>query len=506
MKELKVIVIDDEMLIRKLIRMKIDTERLNLKIVGEYSNGAAALRELEEVKPDIVISDICMPEADGLLFSEECVRLFPEIKIILVTGYDDFEYARRSIKAGVFDYILKPVQEDELNSSLERAANEILRIRGQKEKQSQFLKEMKLNKAALRDIYLNNILSQNQNIEDMKERLLEYGINIENNAAKRIQLGLIVVKEGFYEPGVIMQIMEEAKAFFQNDEGIIVLKDLWNRIVIISECAEIPFAECLDILGSLIKSKYKCHLFMGISGKSSGWKEIHKAYLDALQFIQDKRMGKTEKETADFKEWENIKNAIQKGNIEEAQKLGQMLLDNGSTDLREMNQELQTKCRKLCIDLEFNQNTLLFLKEIPWVYTKGQMKYCIGNIVTELTIRKKIDSGENNSETIDNILKYMIRHIGEEELSLNLLAEEFCLSSSYLSKLVKNFTGKKYVELQSDLRLLKLLEMIHTTNMKDCDIGNMIGIQDPHYLSIWFKKMMGSSITEYRKCISERAK
>ena len=119
MKKLKVVVIDDEMLIRKLIRMKIDTKRLNLEIVGEYANGASALQDLEEIKPDIVISDICMPEADGLLFSEECVKRFPEIKIILVTGYDDFEYARRSIKAGVFDYILKPVQEEELNASLE---------------------------------------------------------------------------------------------------------------------------------------------------------------------------------------------------------------------------------------------------------------------------------------------------------------------------------------------------------------------------------------------------
>ena len=117
MKKLKVIVIDDEMLIRKLIRMKMDTKRLNLEVAGEYANGAAALQELREIRPDIVISDICMPEADGLLFSEECVKLFPEIKIILVTGYDDFEYARRGIKAGVFDYLLKPIQEEELNVS-----------------------------------------------------------------------------------------------------------------------------------------------------------------------------------------------------------------------------------------------------------------------------------------------------------------------------------------------------------------------------------------------------
>ena len=137
------------------------------------------MQDLEEIKPDIVISDICMPEADGLLFSEECVKRFPEIKIILVTGYDDFEYARRSIKAGVFDYILKPVQEEELNASLERAVNEILKSCDEKERQKQFLREMNLNKAALRDIYLNDILSKNQNIEDMKEKLLDYGIDID---------------------------------------------------------------------------------------------------------------------------------------------------------------------------------------------------------------------------------------------------------------------------------------------------------------------------------------
>jgi two-component system, response regulator YesN len=298
---------------------------------------------------------------------------------------------------------------------------------------------------------------------------------------------------------------EEAKTFFQSDEGIIVLKDLWNRIVIISECEGIPFAECLDILNSLIKTKYKCRLFVGISGKFSGWREIHMAYLDALKFIQDKRMGENKKNTEDLRAWKQIENAVRRGNIEEAQRLGQMILDNEETDLVEVNLRLQTRFQKLCIDLEFSQNNLMFLKEIAWVYTKEQIKYCVGNIITELVIRRKINSGDNNSEVIEEILKYMIHHMGEEA-SLNFLAEKFSLSSCYLSKLIRNFTGKKYVELLSDIRLLKLLEMIHTTNMKDYDIGTMIGIQDPHYLSIWFKKMMGLSVTEYRKCISEKTK
>lgn len=165
------------------------------------------------------------------------------------------------------------------------------------------------------------------------------------------------------------------------------------------------------------------------------------AYLDALKFIQDKRMGENKKNTEDLRAWKQIENAVRRGNIEEAQRLGQMILDNEETDLVEVNLRLQTRFQKLCIDLEFSQNNLMFLKEIAWVYTKEQIKYCVGNIITELVIRRKINSGDNNSEVIEEILKYMIHHMGEEA-SLNFLAEKFSLSSCYLSKLIRNFTGK----------------------------------------------------------------
>ena len=100
------------------------------------------------------------------------------------------------------------------------------------------------------------------------------------------------------------------------------------------------------------------------------------AYLDALKFIQDKRMGENKKNTEDLRAWKQIENAVRRGNIEEAQRLGQMILDNEETDLVEVNLRLQTRFQKLCIDLEFSQNNLMFLKEIAWVYTKEQIKYC----------------------------------------------------------------------------------------------------------------------------------
>lgn len=91
--------------------------------------------------------------------------------------------------------------------------------------------------------------------------------------------------------------------------------------MIISECEGIPFAECLDILNSLIKTKYKCRLFVGISGKFSGWREIHMAYLDALKFIQDKRMGKTKKYRR-FKSVETDRKCCSEGEYRRSSKVG----------------------------------------------------------------------------------------------------------------------------------------------------------------------------------------
>ena len=113
MDNLKVIMLDDEVLIRKLIKMKMNAKDLNLEIVGEFSNASSALLSLNELKPDIIISDICMPEVDGISFSEQCTEILPNSKVIIVTGYNDFEYARRSLKAGVYVYLMKPIQADE---------------------------------------------------------------------------------------------------------------------------------------------------------------------------------------------------------------------------------------------------------------------------------------------------------------------------------------------------------------------------------------------------------
>ncbi|WKL04623.1 response regulator [Paenibacillus amylolyticus] len=111
---LKVLIVDDEYLIRNLLRMRIDWKQQGMTIIGEASDAEEALNQVELLRPDIVFTDIYMPKMDGIELSGILMERYPNIKIVVVTGHDEFEYARQSVKLGISDFILKPIRASEL--------------------------------------------------------------------------------------------------------------------------------------------------------------------------------------------------------------------------------------------------------------------------------------------------------------------------------------------------------------------------------------------------------
>lgn len=126
---LKVILVDDEYLIRNLIRIRIDWEKNGLEIIGEANGAEEAMELLDLYRPDIVFTDICMSNIDGIEFSRMAFEKHPDLKIVIITGYDEFEYARESIKLGISDYILKPIRAQELLKTIEKLKKTIAKER-----------------------------------------------------------------------------------------------------------------------------------------------------------------------------------------------------------------------------------------------------------------------------------------------------------------------------------------------------------------------------------------
>lgn len=117
---LTVFLVDDETLIRSGMKKLLPWEALGFSIVGEAENGRQALPLIEKLTPDLVITDLKMPLCDGITLTGEIKKLLPRTEVIILTGYDEFDYARQAIRMGVFDFLLKPISPDELQATLLR--------------------------------------------------------------------------------------------------------------------------------------------------------------------------------------------------------------------------------------------------------------------------------------------------------------------------------------------------------------------------------------------------
>ncbi|MGB8453378.1 MAG: response regulator [Anaerocolumna sp.] len=121
----KVMIIDDEKAIRSLLRITLEKESFGLEIVGEAASGIEAINTIDNYKPDIAFVDIRMPFMDGIEFSKLAIKRYPKLKIIILTAFNDFEYARKCVGIGVFEYLLKPVSKDEIRETLSKVIAKI---------------------------------------------------------------------------------------------------------------------------------------------------------------------------------------------------------------------------------------------------------------------------------------------------------------------------------------------------------------------------------------------
>lgn len=148
----KILLVDDEAEVRTSIIRKIDWSAVGFQVVGDAENGVDALEKIEQLEPDVVLTDIRMPYMDGLEMAERLREIHPSIKVVLFSGFDDFEYAQKAIKLNIIEYILKPVNAEEMMEIL-------LRIKGALDEEIQRLRDL----TNLQESFRKNLLSYARN-------------------------------------------------------------------------------------------------------------------------------------------------------------------------------------------------------------------------------------------------------------------------------------------------------------------------------------------------------
>ena len=305
----KILLVDDEILVREAIRDRLEWEKLGFELIGDCENGKKAIEFLQTQSVDVVLTDIYMPYVDGLELSKHISEEYPETKIIIFSGYSDFEYAQQALKYNVADYILKPVTAKELSAVLRKIKE---KLDGKQQEKQQLMKLAKTyqtyrkNESYIVAKILSNLIKGSVDVATARKELAELGVEITGTAYRVAILNIetnsesIPVNEEKRKKDTALQayaISNIANEIMTRDKSGIAFQDSDNLIYLLFYSdhskdfnLQVPKV-CYQIQTEVAQVNQELCLSIGIGTYTNSLEELHKSYQsvqNALAYQQTK--------------------------------------------------------------------------------------------------------------------------------------------------------------------------------------------------------------------------
>ncbi len=531
---LKLLIIDDEHLVRNLVKNCLDWVSMGFSIIGEASNAREGLDAVKRFKPDVIITDICMPDEDGIKLSKKIKEISPHSKIIVLTGYEEFEYAKESIKLGLDGFLLKPIDDEELMNVMmdlkarihveTNKANELEELRKKINENLFYLRERFLNRLVHGD-FLTEIEIQDQ-LEFLKIK----------TSSNNFQVAILEVEaysniHAYPEEAsivVIFQIMEIVQNRFNCYKGINIFYDNNHRIIILNSENEFDISkDCRQII-QISTNEINCALTIGISNWSKDLYNIPDCYDEAYEALRYRIIrGKNQlisineldagyqfnsksraKLDDDFKYY--VRAAIE----DQAIKTLNAYFSIFQHDDIPLSLKIQAKgctlvSTLLMITSELNLSSTDIWEKAPFqkifqIDTLPAMKDHLILLTKKVMIAIQRVKEVKTVKLVDDVRDYLIKNFHLQTLSLTKVACSFNVNPSYLSRIFKKETGKGFIEYLSVLRMEEAVKLFRETDLRSYEIADKVGYDDPHYFNFCFKKFWKVSVSQFKKSIDER--
>lgn len=533
----KVLIVDDEFIIRKGLKNIIDWRGLGCEVCGEASDGIEGIRMIRELRPHILITDINMPEIDGLSMIKETKQLLPGSKIIILTGYRDFEYIQEAIRLGAFDYILKPSKIEDLTAIVNKAIAELQLGCRLEEELSSLRRHFESKIPVLRQKLLYDVMFRiNTKKDEILEELNLYGNPVEDFTIMAVETdedGHENMKSQYerhlYQFGIINTFEEMLGSSFKVANVPINSKTIVFIIQPKESSQEDMFGSLYKdavSLQELVRNCFNFTVTISISTRGKGAMELADKTSEALEALDYKfYMGKNTiilyddlksfYKSTDFSVLENCEKAlvqkIKSGNGESVSlALGDILKCVNECKL---DKEGIKKFYWNIINLIYSLPTTMKLgdenlhsRRITEIFGILDQCECItelNRILEEIAISTANRINSFNRKTINSTLQKAIDYINEnyhESITLNDVAEHTFVSIYYLSRMFTKELGKNYVDYLNEVRIEKAKEYLKDSGYKTYEIAELVGIKDAHYFSKLFKKYTGVTPSEYKSC------
>ncbi|MEG0108153.1 MAG: response regulator, partial [Lachnospiraceae bacterium] len=209
----KAILVDDEIVIREAMKDSVKWEEIGFELVDTCEHGKEAIERIKDDAPDLVITDICMPFVDGIQLAKFIYENYPQTKVIILSGYDEFEYAKSAIKYEVLEYILKPVTVYELTDILKNIKEKLDQEYSTHKRMNNITENYEKSKPILKERFLNHIINSRDTRVDIMEKLENFDIHLQGNIYNVIQVESTNMKKDelilFSLCNVTAEILEE---------------------------------------------------------------------------------------------------------------------------------------------------------------------------------------------------------------------------------------------------------------------------------------------------------
>ena len=529
----KVFLAEDEFIVREGIKKNIDWASAGYDFCGEASDGELALPMIRKLSPDIVITDIKMPFMDGLELSRLIRKEFPWIEIIILSGYEEFEYAKEGIKIGVAQYLTKPITSEELLAEVDNVARKIIKRKEEEELRLQFEKEMAENDKKSQKELFHNIVSGAYSTTEILSMAEEVDVDL---SAMWYSVALIYSKSENHEPdeysNSAVAISDRINEVVTQNNCLLFDRNLEGEAIIFKADSEEELKEQQDkVLGIIegIFEEYPQVRYFGGIGYPVNRLSLVQASFEAASYAMAHRYFISENR---FMSGDNLQEGSNSGddnlNIKEidAKRIDRRNLvkffKTGSLDeipffLNEFIKSAGENAFKSALFRQYIAMDTYFCAvtfveelgknrveiEVPEVgqeimSTSGAtLDYMRDVFERVIGIRESI-ANNRYSEIVEEAVKFIEENYSDEELSLNALASHVNVSPNHLSTIFSQQTGQTFIKYLTEYRMEKAKELLKCTGKRSSEISEEVGYKDPHYFSYMFKKSVGMTPTKYR--------
>lgn len=535
----KILISDDEHYIREGLMNAIDWKKYDFNEVLVAANGLEAKEKIDQFQPQVIITDIKMPGMDGLQLTKYAMSRNQPTKVILLSGYNEFEYAQKAISYGAFEFILKPSNYDELNRVLHSAVDQLKKEEEQEKEFARLKSEFQERIADFRQNFLKSLilfppigdhaeqsrLHESLNLYDLPRqgdfalilaKLDDFHTFVQNTSVEERQLNLLKLESKF------LSFLSDLREKYELEFFYIPLKeDIYAIFVAASLIEQEKIVEVCE--------EFQCHvedvpftISFGIGNTKQSYFDMNRAYIEAsnsLDYIfyygkeaiihySDLPTISGEKTEDSYLSYlDEIKPLIKAIKIGDQQTCMDQL--HYLFQLFEYNKESSKKVKSICVEI-ISQMKNLFTKQplfpsipkelyvdILAIETNEGCFNMLKETIAPMLQKIQDETKMNHKKVVQTILD-IIEQSYQEEITLTAVAAQVYLNSSYVSRLLKRECGKSFTELLTECRMEKAKELLKDPTNKINEVAENVGMPDAQYFSSKFKKYTGLTPSEYR--------